>query len=286
MKSSHGRESKLRLTLFALSLLCLAAAPPAAKMYQSDCMVFTPGFGVLKFSVKDLFESGPQFPFAYELGDFQAKVLVKGGAPMAVEYRLGRDSSATLSINVEAKGGNLGRTLTLQLRPTGAERGALKFWLPDDFGSQPRLATLSFKAENSAGADQPPDFEYFGMAHDKAVGSLGINVIYFRPDLVSTTQRQRAAYSVFARNDFEHLRVEVRFTGRTPEGAPSCGLVYSDRLPGGIERGATRLGEWDGKGFDGNVSTGRHKVCVSAWNGEVAGPDYAHDCGMQRILIQ
>ena len=284
MKSSRGRESRRQFTLFALSSLCLTAFAPAARTaYQSDCMEFSPGFGKQTFSVKSLFTKGPQLAFAYEVGNFLAKVFVKGGEPLAVEYQLGAAHSATLGVTYKAEGGGE-KTFTRRLEPTGGEAAEVKFQLPDDIGARPQLVELSVTAEDGAGG--PPDFELLGLAMGrKAVGSIGIDGLDFRPDQVSITQRQKATYGYYSRFDFDRVRAEFRFAGRTPAGRPARGLVKSVEERG-VRQGEPRGGNWDGKDFKGKVSRGRHQLVVCAWNGSRAGGDWACRWGRQRVFIQ
>lgn len=285
MDATHTPKHR-RLVLCAAFACCLAAAHLTNQTGVGLAQIRFPlPTGQAKSDAKVLSESGPQFLAEYLLSNFSARVFVRAGAPMVVEYRLGNEAAATVTLTVKTKKDE--QTFTHRLEPTGGEVRQVVFRLPEAFGKKPAVATLSVKAENTdPGNQQPPDFEVYGLGMgEKAVGSMVIERLSFQPGLVHATRKEKAAYSFHSRSDFPAARVEFRLTGHTPGGQLFNRSVGEEKLEG-IRRGASVSREWDGRNRKREVSKGRHQLVVKAWYTEKKGGDWARASSRQRVVVE
>jgi hypothetical protein len=286
MDDTHPPASS-RLVRFAALACCLAAAHLTGQtgFGQKPGIKLRLPTGEAKSDAKALSESGPQFLAEYLLSNFSARVFVRGGAPMVVEYQLGNEAAATVTLTVKTKKDE--QTFTRRLEPTGGEVKHEVFRLPEAFGKKPAVATLSVKAENKDPARQePPDFEVYGLGMgEKAVGSMVIEGLSFQPGRVHATGKEKAAYSFHSRSDFPSARVEFRLTGRTPGGQLFNRAVGDEKIKR-IRRGDSVSREWDGRNRKGEVSKGRHQLVVKAWYTEKKGGDWARASSRQRVLVE
>ncbi|HEV3469062.1 MAG TPA: hypothetical protein VG148_07055 [Pyrinomonadaceae bacterium] len=232
-----------------------------------------------------LSKAGPQFPALYLLSNITARVFVRGGAPMVVEYRLGSQGTAAVTLTAVMKKGE--KSFTRRLEPTGGEVRQVVFTLPEEFGDKPAVATLSVRVGNTSPNDAaPPDFGLFrlGMG-EKAVGSMTIERLSFQPGRVRATQREKAAYGFSSRSDFPKVSVEFRLLGRTLRGEPDSRLANVEQL-GGVRRGESVSRQWDGRNQKGEVSRGRHQLAVSGWYEEKKGGDWTTALSDERVIVE
>jgi hypothetical protein len=231
-----------------------------------------------------LSKAGPQFG-SYLLSRIYADVLAKAG-PIVIEYQLDNQTTATLTIMIKGKK----EPFIQRLRPTGAEVKQEVFQLPDTFGKKPLVAQLSIKADNLDPANnRSTGFELFSIAlGEKAVGSLKIDQLSFNPAHVRAREKISVTYSFHSLGDFDRATVEFRLLGPTRKGESANGLVNSQKISGGVRRGETKKGAWDGKNQEGKFSKGRHLLLVSAWFDAKNGGDWCwvSDPSRQRVIIE
>jgi len=284
MKASHIGTKKW-LKVFAIPVYCLVAAHVMADLAKAQLRGIGISIPHVERKSSDLSKTGPQLVAGYLLSNISATVLAKA-APMVVEYQLGNESTAiiTLTVTIKKKEERFSR----QLKRTGAGVQQEVFQLPATFGNKPLVATLSVKAENVDPANKKqPDFELFSLGlGERAVGSLKIDRLTFQPDHVSATQKMRVTYSFRSLADFDNASVEFRVLGRSRTGEPANGLVNKQKI-GGLRRDESKHGEWDGKDQKGKVSKGLHILFVAAWFEEKKGGDwnFVSNPSRQRVNI-
>ena len=286
METSYTGTRKC-LRPFAIMVCCLIAAHVMGDLVKAQPRGIPP-LPVPQVESKSsaLSKTGPQFVAGYLLNNISATVLAKA-APMVVEYQLGNESTATITLTVTIK--KQEERFTRQLKRTGAGVQQEVFQLPETFGNKPVVAALSVKAENvDPTNNKPPDFELFSLGlGERAVGSLKIDRLSFEPDHVSATQKMRVRYSFHSLADFDNASVEFRILGRSSTGEPANGLVNKQKISGGLRRDESKRGEWDGKDQKGKVSKGLHILFVAAWFEEKKGGDwnFVSDPSRQRVKI-
>jgi hypothetical protein len=113
---------------------------------------------------KVLKRSGPRLQLEYNASDFSARVFVKGGWPLILEYALDSDNAAELSITVPGS-----KPFELQLAP--AKQQQISIVLPQHFGPELQVAKLQISAFWSNG--RPADFQLLGFA----MGQSGVEAI-------------------------------------------------------------------------------------------------------------
>ncbi|MDT4952488.1 MAG: hypothetical protein QOJ02_626 [Acidobacteriota bacterium] len=111
--------------------------------------------------IKFLLESGPQFPERFDTRDFSVDVLLKGHWPVAIEYELEQEATATVVVTVKGA-----KPFSFNLPATGTGHPhAASFILPDHFGDQLLPAKISFKAEKQTSAGHElAQFELYALA--------------------------------------------------------------------------------------------------------------------------
>ncbi|MDT5060580.1 MAG: hypothetical protein QOH63_1039 [Acidobacteriota bacterium] len=111
--------------------------------------------------IKLLLESGPQFPERFDIRDFSVDVLLKGHWPVAIEYELEPEATATVIVTVKGA-----KPFSFNLPATGTGHPhAASFILPDHFGDQLLPAKISFKAEKQSSAGHElAQFELYALA--------------------------------------------------------------------------------------------------------------------------
>ena len=290
MKITHAL-TKARLNALALLIYCLMAAPTgtdrANAQFQVPPVPAPSGMGSTsgKIDASVLQNDGPQFASGYLLNRISATVFARE-APMVIEFKLYNGCTAVLTLTIK---GNKDPFI-YRLRPTGGEVKQEVFQLPETFGKKPLVAFLSVEAENLDPANtRLTCFELYALAIGKAVGSLKINRLTFQPAHVRATEKIRVTYSFHSLADFDKAAVEFRFVGTTLKGEPANGLVNTQKISGGLRRGETKEGTWDGKDRKGKVSKGRqHLLFVSAWFEVKNGGDWSwvSDSSRQRVIIQ
>ncbi|HKB67242.1 MAG TPA: hypothetical protein VKC61_15410 [Pyrinomonadaceae bacterium] len=139
-----------------------------------------------------LTKRGPRFPVEYDASDLSMRVLIKGGWPVVVDYGLQADGFATLSIGVDGF-----KLIGRKLRPE--ERSQIKIMLPDEFGTDFRVAKLHIKAVTNDG--RPAEFHLFGFA----MGQKGVQALRRVNQPESTVQLAMNSAPEWIESDYEPL---------------------------------------------------------------------------------
>jgi hypothetical protein len=288
MKTAQSRTGK-PLHLLAVFVFCLVAAhltgQTSVAQPRTRVTIPLPGLGGGGGGKIDLSKVGPYFGTAYLFSQITATVFVRR-APMVVEYQLGRESTAKLTLTGKIKGKV--QTFTQTLEPTGAEISQMKFMLPEEFGDKPQVATLSLRAEQvDPKNNNPPDFALYGLGlGEKAVGSLYIVDLSFQPDRFNSKQEKKVNYSFRSLSEFQKAYTKIQIMGKASDGKPAKQDVKAETIDRAIHRDETVVGSWDGKNQKGKVSTGRHQLFVAAWFGANKGGDWTCEWSRQRLSVE
>jgi hypothetical protein len=226
---------------------------------------------------------GPAFPAAYSLSNFTVEGPVKGKWPIVIVYELEADSTAEVTINTQD--GKL--RFPIQLAPTNGERREVKAQVPETFGQKPQLGMVSFKAfKNGPEPKQAAHFFLYGLGvGDKAVGSLVIVQLQFRPRSIHPTQKEKVTYSFQSRSDFNRVAAEFFLVVKAADSSTHKQLAFSREFKNGARPGQTLEGDWDGKNSKGKISVGPHQFHVRAWRGLQDGGDwtYVAEAGLIKV---
>lgn len=283
METIHGRTHR-RLRLFFAFSCCLLAAHLTAHTGAGQVRV---GIETHRGSYLSVLSSkGPQFAAAYLASKIVADVFARGGAPFVVEYQLGPESTASVTLVAKVK--KQEKSVTFHLEPTGDQIKQVIFQLPADvFGSKPVVTKLTVKAENIDQTTQPPpNFELYGLGMgEKAVGSMVIVGLNLTPDRVRATRKEKVVYGFRSRSDFDEAYAEFHILGYTSSGEPTKTSVNYQKISG-IRRGDLKGGEWNGKNGKGKVSQGRHQLVVKAWYPAKKGGDWTRAWSRQRVFVE
>jgi hypothetical protein len=212
---------------------------------------------------EQLTQSGPQFPQRFSMSCAPVQAFVRGGWPVVIDYQ--PDSGSEVVLEIHSVGS--GEPFILPLS-RGPRRQIMTADIPDGFGQTPQVALFLVRARKE-GSNIPGGMQLFGLgAGPKAIGSVAIEQVEFRPDSMRVSQRQKASYSFYSRSDFNRTVVDVLRVDRTADEI-KVSLARSTPLEIAINRG-TWVGKkealtWDG--YDGNsrVSSGPHLLQVRAW---------------------
>jgi hypothetical protein len=262
--------------------------------------------------VKSLLENGPKFPERFDIRDFSVEILLKGGWPVAVEYEL--EQEATASVIVTVKGAQP-FSLNLPATGTGQPRAAA-FILPDYFGDQLLPAKISFKAEkqSSAGHElaqfelyalaigpdaarpakqgypQPNGINLVGTASDsfqaahhlslaKAQGSAAVDRVIFDRRSINVSVGEIVAYSFQAAADFQKWSAMFLSSSGSSRNRRA---VYEFREL--ISQSTLVSKTWNGKNErNGLVPAGAYKVLIRAWRSE--GGQSASAASQQNVRV-
>jgi hypothetical protein len=229
---------------------------------------------------QSLAESGPRFSDAYNMSAFTLLGLVKGNWPIVIDYQLERTGLIFVEINPSNA-----EPFYYRLDGTKTERQQVIFRLPGLFGTDLKAAVITVRAlEDKTGEAKPVPFRLYGLgAGEKAVGSVAIDDVHFRPEQIRTKPKspEKANYSFRSRSDFNSVDVEVRRVA-LKDGVVGTVLVKNNRLNKGVKAGASVPSDeqdkprhtWDGKAKDGKISLGSHLVQVRGWRGLREGGDW------------
>lgn len=215
--------------------------------------------------VSDWLSEGPGFDARYSNSCMPIRCLVQGGWPMVVDYSPDGQSITTIELHVQG-----------QARPIIHEldnrrgRHLMKFELPASIGTSSRAAVMLVRSVRSRpGESGPGHARIHGLgAGPRAVGSVAIQQVDFRPPVIQRSAQQQASYSFLSKSDFNHFSVGVlRIDG--VDGQIKVDLTREFSFAGGISRGSVfgRAPEqfWDGTDAGNKVSVGNHIIQVRAW---------------------
>ena len=210
-----------------------------------------------------LARSGPQFPERFSMSCAPVQGFVRAGWPVVIDYQPTAGNKVVLEIYTERSAQPY--VVPLDAR---ARRQLMKVDLPRTLGDNPQVALFLVRSVRNDGTTGGR-LQLFGLgAGPKAVGSVAIDQVEFRPGAMRVSQKQRASYSFFSRSDFNRSVVEIM---RVERGGDEIrvSLARSTPLPVGINRG-TWVGKtepltWDGLDANNRISSGPHLLQVRAW---------------------
>jgi hypothetical protein len=226
---------------------------------------------------------GPMFPAtAYSMSDFSVEGVVQGDWPIVIDYELEADSTAEVTISINEGG----KKIAIPLTSTNGERKDVESRLPKAFGDKQQLGVISFKAfKNGPEPRVPADFFLYGLGFGyKAVGSMVLVQLKFKPDSIRPKLKEKASYSFKSLSDFNSVTTEFKLATRARDGSTHSQLAYSKEFKDGVRQGQTVAGDWDGKNSKGQISVGPHQFHVRAWRTLKSGADWAF--AAERVLIK
>ena len=210
-----------------------------------------------------LAQSGPHFPAQFSMSCAPVQGFVRGGWPVVIDYQPSGVGEVVLEIHTP--GSDRPHVVPLDSR---ARRQIVKLDLPQSFGTTPQVGLLLVRSVKKDGTNAG-GLQLFGLgAGPKAVGSVAIDQVDFRPGTMRVSQKQKAYYSFYSRSDFNRSVVEILRVQRALDEIKVT-LARSTTLPIGINRG-TWIGKseqlaWDGLDGNNQVSSGPHLLQVRAW---------------------
>lgn len=222
---------------------------------------------------QQLFENGPRFESAFSMACIPVRGFVRGGWPLVIDYQAEPGTVASVEIHIEGSD-----PVVLPLRG-GSEHNLLKLRLPDQLGDQLSPALLLVRAvKDQPGAPELGRINVFGLgAGPRAVGSVAIDQVDFKPGTMSLGKKETARFSFYSRSDFNRAAAEVlRVINRN--GDLQVQLARSIPLNGGVAAG-TWVGRdkpliWDGTDANRQPSLGQHLMQVRAWLSAQEGGDW------------
>lgn len=235
--------------------------------------------------VTDWLAAGPGFDARYSNSCMPIRCLVKGGWPMVVDYSPDGQSITTIELHVQGQA----KPIIYELR-NNRGRHLMMFELPASLGSSSRAAVMLVRSvRNKAGETGPGQARIYGLgAGPRAVGSVAIQQVDFRPPSIRRSAQQQASYSFLSKSDFNHFSVGVlRIDG--VDGQIKVDLAREFSFAGGISRGTVfgRVPErfWDGTDARNEASVGSHIIQVRAWMSSRNEADWVTAWSEQTVLV-
>lgn len=235
---------------------------------------------------------GPQISETHSADEFSIFAFATGGAPGVVEFTTVPGDSAMLTIEV-----NGARPFTQILKgprqvhievegfPNTSQASAqpvtlqIKFKLPDEFGKQPQIASISIRPLGS-----PKNFVVDGIGLGyQAVGSVTIDQLTFQP-----AGSLNYVYNFRALRDFEKWGTEILQMTRAADNRLLGTRVKTGPVELKVDRGTQKNGSWDGRNDGGQISHGNHKVQVRVWRtaNNRNGGDWVVRISQQQVQVQ
>lgn len=222
---------------------------------------------------QQLLEDGPQFERAFSMACIPVRGFVRGGWPLVIDYQAEPGTIASVEIHVE------GREPVVIPLGGGSGHNLLKLKLPDRLGDQLSPALFLVRGvKDQPGAPVLGRINVFGLgAGPRAVGSVAIDQVEFKPGTMSIRKNETARFSFFSHADFNRAAAEVlRVVNR--DGDLQVQLARSIPLSGGVAAG-TWVGRqeariWDGTDANLQPSLGQHMMQVRAWLSAQDGGDW------------
>jgi len=214
-------------------------------------------------SPQKLGHDGPQIEKEFDMSDFTVKGLVRASWPVVLDFMI--DSPGAVLVEITAAT----RVYRVRMTNQANRRGYAIIHLPANFGNKLQPAVYHIHSVAAAGANTPaPRLRTYGLgAGDKAVGSVAIDQLTFRPATIHPKANEVADYGFHAHSAFDGVRAEFIFTtlhnGRV--------LVQKDQEEklSPIPQGERAKGTWKGQG-----KAGEHMLQVRAWRGLENGGDW------------
>lgn len=245
---SGSGASAAVITVVGVGLLCLAFCKRDTR--QADPMS------------QRLLRDGPIVEDEYPRGVIVMYGFVRDGWPIVIDYATGEGADVTLSVSVA------GRDWTL---PLEGGRRQIKFNYEGGAAakSTPALFVIRSSRWGRDGAEIPQDLELIGFGcGPRAVGSVAINSLRFRPSASPRIGVDYASFGFSASSPFNRLGMEVlRYTGRT-EGRTNVIVATPVARYGESARPRGPYGPRIWNGIDqtaGRASSGLHRLRVRAW---------------------
>ncbi len=189
---------------------------------------------------------------------FRFRGLVKGGAPLVVDFRLASDGYLKLEIKTR----NVRHRDTLEFPARAGVREIAVRALPADFFGDWQTGRLTVSAFDESG--QEIDYRFFGIGvGERAVGSTAIHDVTFEPSEIRDMESARWGFR--SKHDFERVGIVIY---RWQTGAGRWRESQNLDAPCLPERGKRCEGNWDGDDQKGKRSTGMHLVAVKAWRSQ------------------
>lgn len=214
-------------------------------------------------SPQKLGHDGPQIEKEFDMSDFTVKGLVRASWPVVLDFTI--DSPGAVFVEITAAK----RSYRVRMTNQANRRGYAIIHLPANFGTSLQPAVYHIHSVAPAGANTPaPRLRTYGLgAGDKAVGSVAIDQLTFRPAIIHPKANEVADYGFHAHSAFDGVRAEFIFTtlnnGRV--------LVQKDQEEklSPIPEGERAKGTWKGQG-----KAGEHMLQIRAWRGLENGGDW------------
>lgn len=208
---------------------------------------------------------GPQVPKQFDMNSFEIKGLARPSWPVVLDFIL--DSPGAVQIDIIAADSKHHYRATMTNTPNHRAYGIIH--LPPDFGTKLQTAVYAVRSLASPGANTPaPQLRTFGLgAGDKAVGSVAIDQLTFKPATIHPAVKEVANYGFHAHSAFDGVRAEFIFTTLYNGHV----LIEKDQEAklSPIPEGERARGTWEGKG-----KSGEHMLQIRAWRGLENGGDW------------
>ena len=210
-------------------------------------------------------KDGPEVSKQFDMNGFVIKGLARPNWSVVLDFMIDTPGSAQVDIITADNKHHYRAIMT-----NGPNRRAYAiFHLPPDFGKELQIAFYQIHSIPTAGTNAPaPRLRTFGIgAGDKAVGSVAIDQLTFKPAMIHTRAKELATYGFHAHSAFDGVRAEFVFT-TLYNGHLLVEKDQEEKLPP-IPEGERGRGTWAGKG-----KAGEHMLQVRAWRGLENGGDW------------
>jgi hypothetical protein len=231
---------------------------------------------------KALSEKGPQLtkPDRARPHALSVQGFVKGGWPMIFDYELEQSGIVLIEVtrdNVEPF------YYRVEGYRTGRRQEIVR--LPPRFGGIAVPARFTIRAlGDNLGVVKPIRLRVYAFgAGDKAVGSVGIDELQFKPEKINPAFNQIANYQFLPRYDFSSAVVEFNSIQEFPDGHLESTTVNQQSFENVIS-GKTVEGKWNGRDPLGQVVNGLYQLQVRAWMNYMAG-DWVAAWSYQFVLV-
>jgi hypothetical protein len=225
---------------------------------------------------------GPYIPPVFSMSALSVMGFARGNWPVVIDYLLEED--ALLLIVVAPEGSE-----PILYRLNGKKgHWQQRFSIPARVGDQPRVAHYVVRSlGDNQGQVTPAHLHIHGIAAgNKAVGSIGIDVVKFAPNMIHSGKQEKARYSFHSMFDFKNT--EVTFVRLAQASGEIIAAAVGQKSMGSVTKNGIKSGDWDGKvtagdalkGYPPDVQQwlreprGQHILQVRAWWGAKDGGDW------------
>jgi hypothetical protein len=210
--------------------------------------------------------NGPEFSELIQMSAFSVKGFVKGGWPLVIDYDSRPGTHAVLTVALEDRSSP---PYTEVLPVTSTQRNILRFGIPQQFGSDPKIANFSVRATIGPNNPELAYFRVYGFGcGPRAVGSVAIDRLTFAPDRISSAT-PTATIGFHARTNFDKVNAEFMQI-ETVQGCIQ-GKVFDDMpIKDTVRREETVSDNWNGK----KARPGQIQFRVRGWMNLKNGGDW------------